>query len=244
MVKKRIISTFLKTQRRELEKTQPEFAEFLDIPLRTYISYEYGDSGVPRSRLESIAKKLGVTPDQIPLDEIGPIPHDKRETSKEHLIAFLRKKRSELNLTQAQFSEFLDIPFRTYLSYEYGRSTLKPEALDQIAGKLGIGVGEMFPSMESPKDTKEPSAKDLALALNAIDIDLVFALARSTPKQLELVRTLLGAGNVVTAERDSALLKILECAGDIEEAKHLDLAYEYVKTVRDLEVKNAKKQSS
>ncbi len=60
------------------------------------------------------------------------------------LITFFKEKRSELGFTQEQFAEFLEMPLRSYKSYEYGNTFPRPEALNHISEKLGISVAEMF----------------------------------------------------------------------------------------------------
>jgi transcriptional regulator with XRE-family HTH domain len=76
--------------------------------------------------------------------------------TKHILITFLKNKREQLGFTQAEFAEFLDIPFNTYRAYEYGQNNLKPEALDHISKKLGVPVSEFFLEQDNePKDSNK-----------------------------------------------------------------------------------------
>ena len=58
-----------------------------------------------------------------------------------HFSDSLKAIRKQKKLSQAEFSEFLDIPINTYKSYELQRREPSFSAVTHICRKLGISVG-------------------------------------------------------------------------------------------------------
>jgi putative transcriptional regulator len=66
-------SVNVRRYRRQAGLTQLQFAGKLSLPVETVMSWEYHDIKQPRTPLETVARVLGVTPDDLlePPDDLG-----------------------------------------------------------------------------------------------------------------------------------------------------------------------------
>ncbi len=56
----------------------------------------------------------------------------------------LRKRREELNMSQRQIAELLNVSESAYQKWEKGKNEPPPSTLEMIAGKLDIPIQDFF----------------------------------------------------------------------------------------------------
>ena len=134
----------LKNIRNELELTQEDIANILNVKRGTYASWECGSDTIPTMQLYKLAEYYQVNIDYlVDLDKKHKVFCNK-ELNKEAIGNNLLRLRKKLNMAQLPFSESLNINQSTYWAYENGKTLITTTTLITLAKNYNVSIDKIL----------------------------------------------------------------------------------------------------
>ena len=134
----------LKNIRNELELTQEDIAQILNVKRGTYASWECGSDTIPTLQLYKLAEYYQINIDYL----VGLNKKHKvfcnKELNKEAVGKNLLDLRKKLNMAQLPFAESLNINQSTYWAYENGKTLITITTLITLAKNYNVSIDKIL----------------------------------------------------------------------------------------------------
>ena len=134
----------LKNIRNELELTQEDIAQILNVKRGTYASWECGSDTIPTLQLYKLAEYYQINIDYL----VGLNKKHKvfcnKELNKEAVGNNLLDLRKKLNMAQLPFAESLNINQSTYWAYENGKTLITTTTLITLAKNYNVAIDKIL----------------------------------------------------------------------------------------------------
>jgi transcriptional regulator with XRE-family HTH domain len=112
----------------------------------------------------------------------------------------LRSRRKELELSQAEVAQGLDISAHKLRKYERGQDRMRARHIFLAARYLGVSVGYFFREATAANDDR-PTDKDLDLVTQGLQLMRVFCAIPSSQERSELIQLATHASGEVRSDR-------------------------------------------